>query len=148
MPIQMRAIMLAISWASVSLTITAGISRAALPPQAAEQRDAAEKQDSAKAESQMAQPKQDAGIQDQDPVLTSQHGFLGLGKDFLLDQKQDLDESRASPIFGCAMAGADKWNYAGLMVTDREYSKHLSRNPNTISRYKQSLKRKCIHAHR
>jgi len=88
MPIQMRAIMLAISWASVSLTITAGISRAALPPQAAEQRDAAEKQDSAKAESQMAQPKQDAGIQDQDPVLTSQHGFLGLGKDFLLDQKQ------------------------------------------------------------
>jgi len=33
------------------------------------------------------------------------------------------------------MAGADKWNYRWAYVTDREYSKHLSRNPNTISRY-------------
>ena len=134
---QIRAIMLAMSWTSVSLTITAGISRAALPPQAAEQQDAAGKQDSAKAEkSPMAQPKPDAGIQDQEPVLTSQHGFRELGKDFLLDQKQ-IWTSPARLRFSDAqwlvpLGGIT----AGFMVTDHDFNKHLSHNPSTISRYK------------
>src|SRR6267154_720902 len=136
MPIQMRAIMLAISWASVSLTLTAGASRAALPPQAEKQQDATEKQGGPQAEEkEMVQPKQHASIPDQGPVPRSQHGFLGLGKDLLLDQKQIWtsparvrfsDAQWLVPISGIA---------AGLMVTDREYSKHLSQNPSTISRY-------------
>src|SRR5258706_5268429 len=135
-PIQMRAIMLAISWASVSLTLTAGASRAALPPQAEKQQEATEKQGGPKAhEREVVQPKQHASIPDQEPVLRSQHGFLGLGKDFLLDQKQIWtsparvrfsDTEWLVPLSGIT---------AGLMVTDREYSKHLSHNPNTISRY-------------
>src|SRR6267378_6796068 len=134
---QIRAIMLAMSWTSVSLTITAGVSRAALPPQAAEQRAAAGKQDSAKAEkSPMAQPKPEAGIQDQEPVLTSQHGFRELGKDFLLDQKQ-IWTSPARLRFSDAqwlvpLGGIT----AGFMVTDHDFNKHLSHNPSTISRYK------------
>src|SRR5258706_15598913 len=85
----MRSIMLAISWASVSLTLTAGASRAELPPQAEKQQEATEKQGGPKAhEREVVQPKQHASIPDQEPVLRSQHGFLGLGKDFLLDQKQ------------------------------------------------------------
>src|SRR5467141_178431 len=137
MPIQMRAIMLAISWASVSLTLTAGASRAALPPQAEKQQDGTEKQGGPQAEEkEMVQPKQHASIPDQEPVPRSQHGFLGLGKDFLLDQKQIWtsparvrfsDTEWLVPLSGIT---------AGLMVTDREYSKHLSHNPNTISRYK------------
>src|SRR6202158_1822014 len=133
---QARAIMLAISWASVSLTLTAGASRAALPPQAEKQQDATEKQGGPKAEEkEMVQPKQHASIPDQEPVLRSQHGFLGLGKDFLLYQKQIWtsparvrfsDAQWLVPISGIT---------AGLMVTDREYSKHLSHNPSTISRY-------------
>src|SRR6267378_5404692 len=134
---QIRAIMLAMSWTSVSLTITAGVSRAALPPQAAEQRAAAGKQDSAKAEqSPMAQPKPEAGIQDQEPVLTSQHGFRELGKDFLLDQRQIWtsparlrfsDTDWFVPLSGIT---------AGLLVTDRDFSKHQTQNPTTISHYK------------
>src|SRR5467141_3720124 len=135
-PIQMRAIMLAISWASVSLTLTAGASGGALPPQAEKQQDATEKQGGPQAEEkEMVQPKQHASIPDQEPVPRSQHGFLGLGKDFLLDQKQIWtsparvrfsDAQWLVPISGIT---------AGLMVTDREYSKHLSQNPSTISRY-------------
>src|SRR5216684_7088390 len=135
-PMQTKAIMLAISWASVSLTLTAGASRAALPPQAEKQQDATEKQGGPKAEEkEMVQPKQHAGIPDQEPVLRSQHGFLGLGKDFLLDQKQIWtsparvrfsDTEWLVPISGIT---------AGLFVTDHEYSKHLSRNQSTISRY-------------
>src|SRR5713226_2769203 len=84
-----RAIMQAISWASVSLTLTAGASRAALPRQAEKQQDATEKKRGFKAEErEMLQPKQNASIQDQEPVLTAQHGFRELGKDFLLDQKE------------------------------------------------------------
>src|SRR6267154_534314 len=137
MPIQMRAIMLAISWASVSLTLTAGASRAALPPQAEKQQDATEKQGGPQAEEkEMVQPKQHASIPDQGPVPRSQHGFLGLGKDFLLDQKQIWtsparvrfsDTEWLVPISGIT---------AGLMVTDRDFSKHLSQNPSTISHYK------------
>src|SRR5882762_6814197 len=134
---QARAIMLAISWASVSLTLTAGASRAALPPQAEKQQDATEKQGGPKAhEREVVQPKQHASIPDQEPVLRSQHGFRELGKDFLLDQKQIWtsparlrfsDTDWLVPLSGIT---------AGLLVTDRDFSKHLKQNPTTISHYK------------
>src|SRR5712664_820048 len=136
-PMQMRAIMLAISWASVSLTLTAGATRAALPPQSEKQQDATEKQGGPKAEEkEMVQPKQHAGIPDQEPVPTAQHGIRELGKDFLLDQKQIWtspsrlrfsDTDWLVPLSGIT---------AGLMVTDRDFSKHLTQNPTTISHYK------------
>src|SRR6266849_732000 len=136
-PMQTKAIMLAIGWASVSLTLTAGASRAALPPQAEERRDATEKQSGPKAdEREVVQPKQHASIPDPDPVLRSQHGFLGLGKDFMLDQKEIWtsparvrfsDTEWLVPVSGIT---------AGLFVTDRDFSKHLSQNPRTISHYK------------
>ncbi len=129
--------MLAMSWASVSLTITAGGSWAARPPQAEKQEETAKKRRSSKAEeSEMVQPKQNAGIQDQEPDLTAQHGFRELGKDFLLDQKQIwtspskmrfTDAQWLVPLGGIT---------AGLLVTDRTFNTHLSHSPNTISRYK------------
>src|SRR5882762_2330572 len=134
---QVRAIMLAISWASVSLTLTAGASSAALPPQAEKQQDATEKQGGPQAEEkEMVQPKQHASIPDQEPVPTAQHGFRELGKDFLLDQRQIWtsparlrfsDTDWLVPLSGIT---------AGLLVTDRDFSKHLKQNPTTISHYK------------
>ncbi len=118
------------------LTLMAGGSWAARPPQAEKQQDATEKQSGAKAkEREMVQPKQNASIPDQEPVLTAQHGFKELGKDFLLDQKQ-IWTSPARVRFSDAqwlvpLSGIT----AGLMVTDRDFSAHLSHNPNTISRY-------------
>src|SRR6202158_1183078 len=134
---QVRAIMLAIGWASVSLTITAGASRAALPPQAEKQQDATEKQGGPKAkEKEVVQPKQHASIPDQEPVPTAQHGFRELGQDLLLDQKQIWtsparlrfsDTDWLVPLSGIT---------AGLLVTDRDFHTHLKQNPTTISRYK------------
>src|SRR5258706_12683427 len=136
-PIQMRAIMLAISWASVSLTLTAGAYRAALPPQAEKQQDGTEKQGGPQAEErEVVQPKQHASIPDQEPVPRSQHGFRELGQDFLLDQKQIWtsparlrfsDTEWLVPLSGIT---------AGLLVTDRDFSKHLTQNPTKISHYK------------
>src|SRR5467141_1155723 len=136
-PMQTKAIMLAISWAAVSLTLTAGASRAALPPQAEKQQEAKEKQGGPKAEEkEMVQPKQHASMPDQEPVLRSQHGFRELGKDFLLDQRQIWtsparlrfsDTDWLVPLSGIT---------AGLLVTDRDFSKHLKQNPTTISHYK------------
>src|SRR6202158_1762796 len=133
---QVRAIMQAIGWASVSLPLRAGPPRAAQPPQAEERRDAKEKQSGPQAEErEVVQPKQHASIPDQEPVLRSQHGFLGLGKDFLLDQEQ-IWTSPARVRFSDAQSLlAISGITAGLMVTEHEYSKHLSHNPSTISRY-------------
>jgi len=84
----------------------------------------------------VVQPKQHASIPDQEPVLRSQHGFRELGKDFLLDQKQIWtsparlrfsDTDWLVPLSGIT---------AGLLVTDRDFSKHLKQNPTTISHYK------------
>src|SRR5260370_42631709 len=118
------------------LTVMAGGYWASGPPQAETQRDATEKQSGAKAkEREMVQPKQNASIPDQEPVLTAQHGFKELGRDFLLDQKQIWtspprvrfsDAQWLVPLSGIT---------AGLMVTDHDFTTHLSPNPNTISRY-------------
>jgi membrane-associated phospholipid phosphatase len=76
------------------------------------------------------------GTSDQDPDQSSHHGFSGLGKDFLGDQKQIwtsplrlrmTDANWIVPIGG--FAGA-------LFVTDRDVSTHLSTDPKTISHYK------------
>jgi len=64
------------------------------------------------------------------------HGFKGLTWDFLGDQKEIWtspahlrfsDSQWLVPLSGLT---------AGLFVTDRDFSKHLSQNPTTISHYK------------
>src|SRR5260370_34075777 len=124
--------------AAAILGLTASASwAAAMPPQAESQHPAAETRNNLKAEeSEAVQPKQNTRIQDQEPVLTAQHGLRELGKDFLLDQKQ-IWTSRARLRFSdtewlVPLSGIT----AGLFVTDRSFSNHLSHNPNTISRYK------------
>jgi membrane-associated phospholipid phosphatase len=68
---------------------------------------------------------------DSEPAL--HRGFTGLGKDFLLDQKQ-IWTSPARVRFSdtewlVPLAGIS----AGLFATDRDVSQHLSRNPQTLS---------------
>jgi len=73
----------------------------------------------------------------QQSELTGFHrGFNGLTKDFLEDQTQIWtsparlrfsDTEWLVPLSGIS---------AGLFVTDRDFSKHLSQNPTTISHYK------------
>src|SRR5713226_5831875 len=73
---------------------------------------------------------------DLEPTGASPRGFTGLGKDFLLDQKQIwTSPSRirfSDTEWLVPMAGVT----AGLFVTDREFNRHLSHDPTTISHYK------------
>src|SRR6267378_876042 len=133
---RMRVIMLAFSWTASSLTLAAPTSTPA-PPQAQEQRAVDAKESTSGAEvNKMAPARQIASDPEAEPVLRSQHGFRELGKDFLLDQKQIWtsparlrfsDTDWLVPLSGIT---------AGLLVTDRDFSKHLSQNPTTISHYK------------
>jgi membrane-associated phospholipid phosphatase len=87
-------------------------------------------------ETDKAKPVAHGTASDQDAVTAPHHGLSGLGKDFLEDQKQiwtspaQLRFSDADwlvPVSGFA---------AGLFVTDRDVSTHLSNDPSTISHYK------------
>jgi membrane-associated phospholipid phosphatase len=78
----------------------------------------------------------DAGDLQQSDVTGFHRGFSGLAKDFLGDQERIWtsparlrfsDTEWLVPLSGIT---------AGLFVTDRDFSKHLSQSPATISHYK------------
>src|SRR6267378_2284099 len=133
---RMRVIMLAFSWTASSLTLAAPTSTPA-PPQAQEQRAVDAKESTSGAEvNKMAPARQIASDPEAEPFKSSQRGFEGLGKRFLEDQRQIWtsparlrfsDTDWLVPLSGIT---------AGLFVTDRDFSKHLSQNPTTISHYK------------
>src|SRR5437879_1326084 len=133
---QMRVIVLVFSCAASSLTLTAAPSMPA-PPQAQEQRAVDAKQYSSGPEvNKMAAAKKIASDPETEVFGSSQLGLDGLGERFLEDQKQIWtsparlrfsDTDWLVPLSGIT---------AGLFVTDRDFSKHLSQNSTTISHYK------------
>jgi membrane-associated phospholipid phosphatase len=133
---QMRAIVLAFSCAASSLTLTARVSRPA-PQQAEEPRGGDEKQSSSGGDAKEKTAKKKIA---DDPQVQSfappARGLKGLGKEFLIDQEQIWtspakirfsDTQWLVPLSGIT---------AGLFVTDSDFSRHLSKNPTTISHYK------------
>src|SRR5438477_10269345 len=135
--IRLRAIAFLFSAAS-SLTLTAPSSIPA-PPQAQEQRaDArdADARSSSKPAGTTREIKPEKTKDVGDPTARFGRGFHGLARDFLGDQEQ-IWKSPAKLRFPdtewlVPLSGAT----AGLFVTDRDFSKHLSQNPTTISHYK------------
>src|SRR5712664_3268160 len=135
---QMRAIVLVFSCAASSLTLVAPVSRS-VPPQAQEQGLADSPQSSSGADAdvkKMTTTSKIARDPEAEPFESSHPGLQGLGKRFLEDQEQIWtspakirfsDTQWLAPISGIT---------AGLFVTDRDFSKHLSQNPATISHYK------------
>src|SRR6266436_5191260 len=133
---QMRAIVLVFSCAAWSLTLTSSVSAT---PQAQEERAADAKQSSPGADAdvkKMTTTSKIARDPEAEPFESSRPGLQGLGKRFLEDQEQIWtspakirfsDTQWLVPVSGIA---------AGLFVTDRDFSKHLSQNPTTISHYK------------
>src|SRR6266850_4947228 len=126
---QMRAIVLVFSCAAWSLTLVAPVSRS-VPPQAQEEwaADAGARK--------MTTTSKIARDPEAEPFESSHPGLRGLGKRFLEDQEQIWrspakirfsDTQWLVPVSGIT---------AGLFVTDRDFSKHLSQNPATISHYK------------
>src|SRR5882724_4579012 len=133
---RMRAIVLSFSCTALSLTLTAPVSMS-VPQQAEEQRGRDEKQSSSGGEANEKTAKkkiaEDPQVQSAAPTAW---GIKGLGKEFLMDQKQIWtspakirfsDTQWLVPLSGIT---------AGLFVTDSDFSGHLSKNPATISHYK------------
>jgi hypothetical protein len=132
---QMRAIVLSFSCTALSLTLTAPASRS-VPQQAEELPGRDEKQSSSDGEAKEKTAKkkiaEDPEVQSFDPPARS---FKGLGKEFLIDQKQ-IWSSPAKIRFSdtqwlVPLSGIT----AGLIVTDADYTRQLSHNPSTLSRY-------------
>jgi membrane-associated phospholipid phosphatase len=125
------------AWISGGLVVTRLVSGAARPQEPEAQRSAADKSVPAQAqEKDKTKPAPDESSSDPNTAAPSHHGLTGLGKDFLGDQKQIWtsparlrfpDADWLVPVSGFA---------AGLFVTDRDFSTHLSNNPSTISHYK------------
>ncbi|PYU67927.1 MAG: hypothetical protein DMG49_17420 [Acidobacteria bacterium] len=122
---QMRVIVLVFSCAASSLTLTAAPSAV----------DAKESSSSPEV-NKMAPAKKIASDREAEAFESPQRGLDGLGKRFLEDQKQIWtsparlrfsDTDWLVPLSGIT---------AGLFVTDRDFSKHLSQNSTTISHYK------------
>jgi len=125
-------------WVALGLLLAGRAAWAA--PQAGDREISVEKrkQDSTNAEKKEMRNPEDGGaaIDTQQSATTSPSGFRSLEKDFLLDQKQIWtsparlrfsDTQWLVPLSGIT---------AGLFVTDRDFSKHLSQNPSTLSHYK------------
>src|SRR5579863_2583641 len=129
-------IVMAFSWVASSLMLTGAIAMP-VPPQAEEQSGEATKESSSAAEAKETNAgKKIVTDPDSDFNAAPAWSFKGLGKEFLLDQKQIWtspaklqfsDTQWLVPLSGIT---------AGLFVTDSDYSRHLSKNPTTISHYK------------
>jgi hypothetical protein len=113
-----------------------GVCWGAKPPQAQEQGASDEKQSSSKSQDkETIRPNLSVSDGEWEPSATSERGFKGLAEDFLSDQKhiwtspakiRFSDTQWLVPLSGIT---------AGLFVTDRDFSGHLSHNPSTISHY-------------
>jgi membrane-associated phospholipid phosphatase len=133
----MKVLLLGCAWTFGSL-VAGERSRGAGRPQEPEiQQGSAPDAPVAKAqEKDNTKPAPGESSSDQNTGPSSHHGLTGLGKNFLEDQKQIWtsparlrfpDADWLVPASGFA---------AGLFVTDRDFSTHLSNNPSTISHYK------------
>jgi membrane-associated phospholipid phosphatase len=135
---RMRAIVLLLSCAASSLTLTAAVSWSAMPQaEERQQRGANTKQSSASGEVTEKSKKEKVVADPEGQSNTSPpRGVKGLGKEFLQDQEQ-IWTSPAKVRFSDAqwlvpLSGIT----AGLFVTDTDYSRHISQNPSTISHYR------------
>jgi Capsule assembly protein Wzi/PAP2 superfamily len=90
------------------------------------------KEDKEKDKTEIPTPNTDSS--DQDSSSTS-HGFAGLGKDFLEDQKQIWTSPARLRFADADWLVPTSGFAAGLFVTDRDVSTHLSHDPKTMSHY-------------
>ncbi len=135
---RIRAIVLACTLGELGLMLPPLGFAAPLPQEAAKSSSPAAKLDTEKSpEKSKAKRVTDSPASvDLTPMGASHTGFRGLGRSFLLDQKQ-MWESPSRIRFSdtewlVPMVGVS----TGLFVTDREFSRHLSHDPTKINHYK------------
>jgi hypothetical protein len=130
-------IMLALSWAASSLTLTAAASLAAFP-QGEERAAEASKESSSVSNAKesnagekiVTDPDSDSEFNAARPL-----SLKALGKEFLQDQEQIWTSPAKLRLSDAQWLLPLSGITAGLFVTDASYSKSLSHNPTTISHY-------------
>jgi len=128
-------IVIAFSWAASSLTQTSTIA-SPVPPQAEQQGGADTKESSSVAEAKKTSVgKKIVADPDSEFNAAPPWSFKGLGKEFLLDQKQIWTSPAKLQFSDVQWLVPLSGMTAGLFVTDASYSKSLSHNPTTISHY-------------
>lgn len=129
-------IVLAFSWAASSLTLASTTARSAAP-HAQQKSDGDAKQSSSQADAKKKDASKKAA---DDPDLLDPHSrpvsVKGLTKEFLLDQQQIWTSPASVRLSDTQWLLPLSGFTAGFFVIDNDYSKHLSTNPSTISRYK------------
>src|SRR5882762_617553 len=133
---QMRAIVLAFSWAVSISTLAAPVPRPA-PPQADEQHGGDTKAGIAGGEvKERSGKKKIADDPESETSAFAPRNFKALGREFLLDQEQIWTSPAKIRFSDTQWLVPASGITAGLFVTDNDFSKHLSQNPTTISHYK------------
>jgi hypothetical protein len=128
-------IVMAFSWAASSLSLTPAIARP-VPRQAKEQDGGGSKESSSAPETRKTSPeKKFANDPLTEYVAPPPRGIKGLGKEFLRDQEQIWTSPAKLQLSDVQWLVPLSGITAGLFVTDADYSKSLSRNPATTSRY-------------
>ncbi len=126
--------MLAFSWITSSLMLTASVSIAATP-QAQEPGGGEAKQDSSSNKKTDVSKKNSPSNPQADSATPPPHTVKGLTKEFLLDQKQILTSPGKLQLSDVQWLVPLSGITAGLFVTDTDFSKNLSHNPTTLSHY-------------
>jgi len=125
---------LAFSWITSSLMLTASVSLAATP-RAQEQAGGEAKQDSSSNKKTDVSKKNRPSNPQPNSATPPPHTVKGLTKEFLLDQKQILTSPAKLQLSDVQWLVPLSGITAGLFVTDTDFSKNLSHNATTLSHY-------------
>lgn len=110
---------------------------APLPQDVGKQNDTATAKDSGRmTREEESKETRNAVARDYEFSATSHHSVPRLASDFLLDQKQIWTSPAKLKLSDTEWLVPLSGVTAGLFVTDRDFSRHLSQNPTTISHYK------------
>jgi len=128
-------IVMAFSWAALSLSLTPAIATP-VPPQAKEQDGGDSKESSSAREMKKTSPEKNFATNPlAEYVAPPPRSIKGLGKEFLLDQEQIWTSPARLQLSDVQWLVPVSGITAGLFVTDTAYSKSLSHNPATTSHY-------------
>src|SRR5271155_80133 len=128
-------LVLVFSWAASILTLIPALARP-VPPQAEQQGGGSTAESSSvTAGKETNAEKKIVSDADADYNAAAPHSIKGLGKEFLLDQKQIWTSPAKLQLSDIQWLVPMSGITAGLFVTDASYSKSLSHNPTTISHY-------------
>jgi membrane-associated phospholipid phosphatase len=133
----LKKILVLVGWLVGSWLTSAAALAAPLPQDPREQNDAVPAKPSEETSREKVSKETDNAVAgNHEFSAATRHGVSKLASDFLVDQKQIWTSPAKLRLSDTEWLVPLSGITAGLFVTDRDFSKHLSQNPTTISHYK------------